>query len=837
MARIPTWEELGQGGPRPVRAPVNGDVGGQEVAQGIKKIGSAMTDVGDDVIRQQNFDDVLNADDNHLKNSVNLVRSFDNDPDYATFNQRAQIGLDDITAQSAAMIRDPVMRQRWVKRAQRENYSRLDQVTRLGDTMLRQDAQASLNDNLDTRTFDYLNADTDEQRDQIKREMQARIDAGVQQGLIRPLVARQTKEKYIDGLQVLDANKRMSTPEGAIELLKEMQGAGSGSQPSSGRTSDAGYGLIRDSEGYAPVAARDTSKGYSVGYGTFGVRPGTKMSRDEAEAAMRQEVSGIEDQLAGAIKVPITQGQHDALVDAFYNLGTGKGRLEKIAGMINSGRADQVPKYLSQLTHDADGNRLDALVERRAKEIDLFNSGGDPVDYSQPQTPSNQVADASGNTAPSTDLAPVPTANRYSGLSPKARAHIEFNARKALSDFAQVKLKGDVLRLESGFDEAKDDEGHTAFENFSPYLQPNQVQKYKTALDIARMKGDAITPLSDLSTSLGDDGLSPAEEHLMQFAPHGDMSPQDFYKHHVVAEAADAAWTSIKKKRDDDPAASVSGFSDTKRNYPASQEVADAQKFVDTAAPDLWLGSDGGTYVSADGQKVSGVQAAAMPQTAVAQKEHLIEARLAAQTRVGINPNRQKIITKQEADELLQLPSKWDDMSDDDLSTALTRAAQRSMETYGPEYGERAFDEAVRFAHAGKDEKTQAIELGAALASGRMNMDDLRKAMFAPKNEGGWLSMFSDEEPEAPDDTDGKNDLTSALAMRRREAIGSDIPDFSPWTDTGMGETQPFIGTSQKLSQPNQQQIDWLKQNPGSAKLFDSHFNQPGLSARILSGQ
>jgi lysozyme len=828
MARIPTWEELGQGGPRPVRAPVNGDVGGQEVAGGIKKIGAALTDVGDDVIRQQNYDDVLAADDNHLKQRLDITRSFDNDPDYSTFQPRATAALDQATAQSAAMIRNPEMRSRWLKRAQTENYSSLDSVVRKGNQLRSQDDQAKLKDTLDGYSAQYADPTLDDDgRANVLRNMEARIAAGEKAGTIKPLVGRQAREQYIGGVLAKDAERRMYDPDQVDQVLKDLQSApASTPNPDGGRTSDAGYGLIRDSEGYAPVAARDTSKGYSVGYGTFGVKPGTKMSRDEAEAAMRQEVSGIEDQLASAIKVPITQGQHDALVDAFYNLGTGKGRLEKIAGMINSGRADQVPKYLSQLTHDADGNRLDALVERRAKEIDLFNSGGDPVDYSQPRTPSNQVADASGATVPSTDVV-APASSRYALLPAKVRAHLITRAKIAQSQIAQTAVKGDIDRLENGLDPKTDDQGQTAIDRYKGILQPNVWNKLNDQVETAKLTGQAITPLSDLSTNPDDDGSSPLEKHFSQFLPSEDMDNDAYHRHEVASTKAMQAWSKVQKVRSDDPAASVSGFSDGKRNYPASTEVQDAQDFVKNASPDLFLGGDGS----------DGVQASEDPQSAIKAQEHLIEARLSAQARVGVKPWNQKIITKKEANDLLQLPSKWDDMSDDDLSTALTRAAQRSMETYGPEYGERAFDEAVRFAHAGKDEKTQAIELGAALASGRMNMDDLKKTMFAPKNEGGWLSMFSDEEPEAPDETDEKNDLTSALAMRRREAIGSDIPDFSPWTDTGMGETQPFIGASQKLSQPNQQQIDWLKQNPGSAKLFDSHFNQPGLAARLLSQQ
>jgi lysozyme len=155
------------------------------------------------------------------------------------------------------------------------------------------------------------------------------------------------------------------------------------------KTSERGLKFIRDQEGFYETAYFDV-KGYSVGYGSFGAKKGEKITREEAEVRMRSEVAKIEGELAEKIKAPLSQGQHDSLVSMFYNLGTGKGRLDRVAEMVNSGRADDVPDYMAQFTR-AGGKKLAGLERRRNDEINLFRSGGD------------KVADASGGTARSVD--------------------------------------------------------------------------------------------------------------------------------------------------------------------------------------------------------------------------------------------------------------------------------------------------------------------------------------------------------------------------------------------------------------------------------------------------
>ncbi len=100
----------------------------------------------------------------------------------------------------------------------------------------------------------------------------------------------------------------------------------------------------------------------TIGWGhTEGVQPGQRITVDEAEALLQGDIDQVEKDLERVISVPLTQGEHDALVSLCFNLKGGARRLPRIA-----------PKLVEKLTS---GDRFGASIEL----LDINRVNGEPM--------------------------------------------------------------------------------------------------------------------------------------------------------------------------------------------------------------------------------------------------------------------------------------------------------------------------------------------------------------------------------------------------------------------------------------------------------------------------
>lgn len=139
-------------------------------------------------------------------------------------------------------------------------------------------------------------------------------------------------------------------------------------------TSDKGVDLIKYFEGYRSTAYNDGVGVYTIGYGhTKGVKKGDTITKEKAEAYLRQDLKDAENAVNKYVKVALNQNQFDALVSFTFNLGAGnlmKSTLLKYLNASNYQKASQeFPKWVN-----AGGKKLQGLVTRRAKEVELFNA-------------------------------------------------------------------------------------------------------------------------------------------------------------------------------------------------------------------------------------------------------------------------------------------------------------------------------------------------------------------------------------------------------------------------------------------------------------------------------
>lgn len=153
--------------------------------------------------------------------------------------------------------------------------------------------------------------------------------------------------------------------------------------------SKAGLDLIKHFEDCKLKAYPDPKTGgapWTVGWGATGpgIGPGTVWTQEQADNRLVDDVAEREALVNSAVKVPMTQGQFDAMVSIVFNVGAGSskkdgiiwlknGRPSTLLRMLNEGDydgcADQFLRWISPGSNVENG-----LKRRRTAERVLFMS-------------------------------------------------------------------------------------------------------------------------------------------------------------------------------------------------------------------------------------------------------------------------------------------------------------------------------------------------------------------------------------------------------------------------------------------------------------------------------
>lgn len=139
--------------------------------------------------------------------------------------------------------------------------------------------------------------------------------------------------------------------------------------------SPRGLALTKSAEACSLIAYADPGTGgypYTIGYGhTHGVKPKDVCTLAEANAWLLEDIQTANDTVNKLVKVPLTQSQHDALVDFCYNVGmgnfSGSTLLKKVNNSDMSGAQAEFGRWIY-----GGGRLLPGLVKRRAAEAALF---------------------------------------------------------------------------------------------------------------------------------------------------------------------------------------------------------------------------------------------------------------------------------------------------------------------------------------------------------------------------------------------------------------------------------------------------------------------------------
>lgn len=138
--------------------------------------------------------------------------------------------------------------------------------------------------------------------------------------------------------------------------------------------STAGIALLKQSEGYRRAVYKDVAGFPTVGYG-HKVRVGESfpdgVTLEEANLMLRADMAEVYAAIEHQVKVPLTQGQFDALCDFVYNLGAGSLARSTLLKELNAGHYQTAAAQLLLWDH-AGGVEVEGLRKRREAEYVLW---------------------------------------------------------------------------------------------------------------------------------------------------------------------------------------------------------------------------------------------------------------------------------------------------------------------------------------------------------------------------------------------------------------------------------------------------------------------------------
>jgi len=139
-----------------------------------------------------------------------------------------------------------------------------------------------------------------------------------------------------------------------------------------------GLDLIKKSEGFRDHLYRDVAGFPTIGYGHL-IKPtesfpggiAEPITEPQAAAILAADVQDAEQAVARLVKVVLTQGQFDALVDFCFNLGAHRLASSTLLRELNAGHRDAAAQQLFAWDH-AGGAVNSGLKARRQAEFDLW---------------------------------------------------------------------------------------------------------------------------------------------------------------------------------------------------------------------------------------------------------------------------------------------------------------------------------------------------------------------------------------------------------------------------------------------------------------------------------
>jgi lysozyme len=132
--------------------------------------------------------------------------------------------------------------------------------------------------------------------------------------------------------------------------------------------SKTGVQLTERFEGVRLEAYQDSVGIWTIGYGhTFEVTEGMTCTQDQATAWLIEDIQTAANDVNRLVKVPLTQGEFDALTDFCYNAGGGNFATSTMLKLLNAGDFAGAASQFDLWDH-AGGAVVAGLLRRREAE-------------------------------------------------------------------------------------------------------------------------------------------------------------------------------------------------------------------------------------------------------------------------------------------------------------------------------------------------------------------------------------------------------------------------------------------------------------------------------------
>ncbi len=143
------------------------------------------------------------------------------------------------------------------------------------------------------------------------------------------------------------------------------------------KISQEGLSLLKQCEGFRSHVYLDVAGIPTIGYGHKLIRATdypNGISEAQASVILECDVLEAEEDVTRLVKVPLTQGQFDALVDFTFNLGAGNLARSTLLKELNAGQYDRASAQLLLWDHTG-AIEVEALKARRKAEFNLWHKG------------------------------------------------------------------------------------------------------------------------------------------------------------------------------------------------------------------------------------------------------------------------------------------------------------------------------------------------------------------------------------------------------------------------------------------------------------------------------
>lgn len=145
------------------------------------------------------------------------------------------------------------------------------------------------------------------------------------------------------------------------------------------RVDEVGFNFIKVMQRYSATPYKDAHDTWTIGYGhTVGVNASHSIvTRDQADALLREDIEETEEIVRNLVRVPLTQNEFNALVSFAFNFGAEPFKGTTLVKKLNEGDKRGASKEFERWVHlknpeDGHLQRSSALTERRLNEKHLF---------------------------------------------------------------------------------------------------------------------------------------------------------------------------------------------------------------------------------------------------------------------------------------------------------------------------------------------------------------------------------------------------------------------------------------------------------------------------------